>query len=107
MQIEAGQPYTRKVWRPEKSHQLHVLVEHQDERDCPWEEIESFITPAAQPVTMQVEMVLTNRLVGKVSRDGETIFETVSFVETRIAASEEDESDYDVHHDTSNDEIPF
>lgn len=111
MQIEPGQYYTRRAWQPSKQSAVHVLTEHVDERDCPWQELEAFMTPEVKPQPMTAEMVMTSRLVGRVTRNGETIFESVPHVETIVSSNDSSDADGwdsdDEFVDESDGEIPF
>lgn len=107
-QLEEGQAYRRRVWRPHRKQELVVMVEHDDERDCPWEEFELMMVgePVEVEVAVGIKMVISSRMVAKVAINGETVFQSIPYIETITAAIEDDELQ-DQSDDGSDDDIPF
>jgi hypothetical protein len=85
------------------------MVEHDDGRDCPWEEFE--IMMVGEPVEVEtavgIKMVISSRTVAKVAINGETVYESIPYVEMITAAIDDDEPQNQSSDDDSDDDIPF
>ncbi len=84
------------------------MVEHNDERDCPWEEFEIMMVgePVEAEVAVGIKMVISSRMVAKVAINGETVFQSIPYVEMIAAAIDDDDSQNSID-DGSDDDIPF
>ena len=109
--IEVGQTYRRYAWRPADNRgDLIIMVEHYNERDCPWEEEERMDEEEFVHATAAVAIVHVLKEVCVVSLDvqGNPFTETKTIVETEArtegSAETEPQEYFAVDGD---DEIPF
>jgi hypothetical protein len=111
--IGIGERYDRRVYRVGKSRhakRLMVEVEHAYDRDCPYEELGAMEAELRQKshVEVAITMVMSSRLVAKLARNGDTIYETESYLEMRMENTSEPPDDaYPDDSTDSDDDIPF
>ncbi len=62
-----------------------VEVEHVNERDCPYDELDAMEAELRQEssIGVAVTMVVSSRLVAKVALNGETIYAAESYIEVK------------------------
>jgi hypothetical protein len=83
--ISLGERYDRRIHRTGHRSDLFVEVEHANELDCPYDELEAIVAAMSEETRVEVTitMVMSSRLVAKVAFNGETVFMEESYLEMR------------------------
>lgn len=108
MQLHVGQIYRRWVWR-QGSSPLFVSVEHNDGRDCPYEQEEEMLAESAVAVAVPIATVISSRVVAKIGINGETVYVTEPYTEMKVGGPDTDPAPNEPGPNIpdTEDEIPF
>jgi hypothetical protein len=108
-----GERYIRSVIpvrRSRHSTKLIVAVEHENEHDCPYAEFDEMMHGIHEENSIEVaiSMVVSQRLVGKLALNGDTIWENEPYIEMKQenTAGDSEQQSYRDEVD-SEDEFPF
>lgn len=89
---------------------LMVEVEHANERDCPYDELDAMEEALRQEcsIGVAITMVMSSRLVAKVALNGEVVYEEESYLEMKAENTAEPDDDPYIDDSTdTDDDIPF